>query len=113
MPHETHSERGLFSWLDRVTNALAGNTLTSGLLLFRHIGDGRYLGFEQRLQLRFLTEAMHQFDTGGQRTLAGIFEGVERAARHAHALGHVALGNLFLNPQAFQALRQNQRNFLR
>jgi hypothetical protein len=61
-------------------------------LLFRHVGDGRDHGFEQRLQLRLLTEALNQFDSKSHRTFAGIFEGVVGAARHAHALGHVVQG---------------------
>ena len=55
-------ERALFSQLGLGTTALSGNALTSGLLLFRHIGDGRDHRFEQRLQLRLLTEALNQFD---------------------------------------------------
>lgn len=105
-------ERALFSQLVLGTSALSGNALTSGLLLFRHIGDGRDHGFEQRLQLRLLTEALNQFDPGSHRTFAGVFEGVERAARHAHAMRHVGLGDFFLNPQVFQALRQDQRNLI-
>jgi hypothetical protein len=103
----------LFSWLDPRPKALSGDTLANGLLLFRHVGDGRDHGFEQRLQLRFLTEALNQFDPGSHRTFASVFEGVERAARHAHALRHVGLGDFFLNPQVFQALHQNQRNLIR
>jgi hypothetical protein len=77
------SERALFSQLGLGTTALSGDALTSGLLLFRHVGDGRDHGFEQRLQLCLLTEALHQFDPRRNRTFAGVFEGVERAARHA------------------------------
>ena len=106
-------EHALFLQLGLATTALSGDALPSGLLLFRHICDGRDHGFEQRLQLRFLTEALNQFDPGSHRSFAGVFEGVERAARHAHALRHVGLGDFFLNPQGFQALRQNQRNLIR
>jgi hypothetical protein len=49
------SERALFSQLGLGTTALSGDALTSGLLLFRHVGDGRDHGFEERLQLRLLT----------------------------------------------------------
>ena len=78
-------ELALFSRLGLGTSALSGDTLTSGLLLFGHVCDRRDHGFEQRLQLLFLTEALHQFDPGSHRTFASVFEGVERAARHAHA----------------------------
>lgn len=106
-------ERAVFSWLDPRPKALSGDALPNGLLLFRHVGDGCDHGFEQRLSLRLLTEALHQFDPRRHRAFAGVFEGVERAARHAHALRHVGLGDFFLNPQVFQALRQHQRNLLR
>jgi len=106
------NERAVFSCLDPRPKALSGDALTSGLLLFRHVGDGCDQRFEQRLQLRLLTEALHQFDPRSHRSFAGIFEGVERAARHAHALRHVGLGNFFLYPQRFQPLRQSFSNFV-
>jgi hypothetical protein len=107
------SEPVLFSSLDHGSNAISGDTPTGGLLLFHHVGDGSRHGFEQRLQLPFLTQALHQFDPGSHRTFTCVFEGVERAARHAHALRQVGLGSFFLNPQAFQPLRQNPCDFFR
>ena len=95
---QTLTTNALFSWLDPRQKALSGDALTSGLLLFRHVGDGCDQRFEQRLQLRLLTEALHQFDPRSHRSFAGVFEGVEGAARHAHALRHVGLDDFFLHP---------------
>ena len=74
------SEPSLLSWLTPRPKALWGDALTDRLLLIRHVSDGRDNGFEERLQLRLLTEALHLFDPRGDRTLACIFEGIERAA---------------------------------
>nr|WP_296290678.1 hypothetical protein [Limnohabitans sp.] len=106
------NELALFSWLGSRPDALSGDALADWFLLFCHVSDGRDDGFEERLQLRLLTEALHQFDPSGDRTFAGIFEGIERAARHPHALRHVGLSDLFLNPQMLQPLPQNKRNFI-
>lgn len=112
-PQPWFSEPVPFSWLDHGLKALSGDAATGGLLLFNHVGDGSHHGFEQRLQLLFLTKALNQFDPRNKRTFAGVFDRVQRAARHAHALRQVGLGDFFLDPQAFQALGQNQRDFFR
>jgi hypothetical protein len=70
-------------------------------LLLRHVRNGCDNGFEQDLQSPLLTEALDPFDPGDHRSFVHVFECVECAARHAQALGHVDLSNLFLNPQAF------------
>ena len=106
------NERALFSWLGSRPDAFSGDALADWLLLFRHVSDGSDDGFEERLQLRLLTEALHQFNPRGDRTLAGIFEGIERTARHPHALRHIGLSDLFLNPQMLEPLPQNKRNFI-
>jgi prepilin-type N-terminal cleavage/methylation domain-containing protein len=112
VPPSLGNERALFSWLDSRPDAFSGDALADWFLLFHHVSDGRDDGFEERLQLRFLTKALNQFDPRCDRTLAGIFEGIERAARHPHALRHVGLSDLFLNPQMLEPLTQNKRNLI-
>jgi hypothetical protein len=51
---QTLTTNALFSWLDPRPKALSGDALTSGLLLFRHVGDGCDQRFKQRLQLSLL-----------------------------------------------------------
>lgn len=70
----------------QTTVALAG-----WFLLFCHVRNGCDDGFEQELELPLLTEALHPFEPGDDQTFTGVFEGIERAALHTHALGHVSL----------------------